>query len=97
MRMVMNMTTTHRDDSIDDGGLLDGDAQGLHVQVQERVEDGHRGRLEEEDQLYTNQMSHSEVLEDPAKDRHEAADTSEPLKIFSLILADLYNSYNVPT
>ena len=42
---------THRDDSIDDGGLLDGDAQGLHVQVQERVEDGHRGRLEEEDQL----------------------------------------------
>ena len=42
---------THRDDSIDDGSLLDGDAQGLHVQVQERVEDGHRGRLEEEDQL----------------------------------------------
>ena len=41
----------YRYDSVDDGGLLDGDAQGLHVQVQERVEDGHRGRLEEEDQL----------------------------------------------
>ena len=42
---------THRDDSIDDGGLLDGDAQGLHVEVEERVEDGHRGRLEQENQL----------------------------------------------
>ena len=61
------------------------------------IQDGHGGRLEEKHQLYTNQMSHSEVLEDPAKDRHEAADTSEPLKIFSLIPADLYNSYNVPT
>ena len=45
------MMTTHRDDSIDDGGLLDGDAQGLHVEVEERVEDGHWGRLEQEDQL----------------------------------------------
>ena len=67
------------------------------MQVEEWIEDSHGGRLEEEDQLYTNQMSHSEVLEDPAKDRHEAADTSEPLKIFSLIPADLYNSYYVPT
>ena len=49
--MVMNMTTTHRDDSIDDGGLLDGDAQGLHVEVEEGVEDGHGGRLEQEDKL----------------------------------------------
>ena len=45
------MTTTHRDDSIDDGGLLDGDAQGLHVEVEEGIEDGHGGRLEQEDKL----------------------------------------------
>ena len=31
--------------------FLDGDAQGLHVEVEERVEDGHRGRLEQEDKL----------------------------------------------
>ena len=46
------------------------------------IQDSHGGGLEEEDQLYTNQMSHSEVLEDPAKDRHEAADTAEPWKMF---------------
>ena len=39
--LIRMMMTTHRDDSIDDGGLLDGDAQGLHVEVEERVEDGH--------------------------------------------------------
>ena len=54
IRMVMNMTTTHRDDSIDDGGLLDGDAQGLHVEVEEGVEDGHGGGLEQEDKLDPN-------------------------------------------
>ena len=48
---VITLDNNYRYDGIDDGGLLDGDAQGLHVQVQERVEDGHRGRLEEEDQL----------------------------------------------
>ena len=48
---VITLDNNYRYDSVDDGGLLDGDAQGLHVQVQERVEDGHRGGLEEEDQL----------------------------------------------
>ena len=46
------------------------------------IQDCHGGGLEEEDQLYTNQMSHSEVLKDPAKDGHEAADTTEPLNMF---------------
>ena len=41
MITLMRMMITHRDDSIDDGGLLDGDAQGLHVEVEEGVEDGH--------------------------------------------------------
>ena len=48
---MMNNMTTHRYDSIDDGGLLDGDAQGLHVEVEEGVEDGHWGGLEQEDKL----------------------------------------------
>ena len=48
---VITLDNNYRYDSVDDGGLLDGDAQGLHVQVQEGVEDGHRGGLEEEDQL----------------------------------------------
>ena len=47
----MMMMTTHWYDSIDDGSLLYGDAQGLHVEVEERVEDGHWGRLEQEDKL----------------------------------------------
>ena len=47
---------THRYDSIDDGGLLDGDAQGLHVEVEEGVEDGHGGGLEQEDKLDPNLM-----------------------------------------
>ena len=48
---------THRYDSIDDGGLLDGDAQGLHVEVEEGVEDGHGGGLEQEDKLDPNLIS----------------------------------------
>ena len=39
--LIMMMMTTHWYDSIDDGSLLYGDAQGLHVEVEERVEDGH--------------------------------------------------------
>ena len=50
----MMMMTTHWYDSIDDGSLLYGDAQGLHVEVEERVEDGHWGRLEQEDKLDPN-------------------------------------------
>ena len=41
-------------DCVDDGDLLHRDAEGLHVQVQVRVEDGHGGRLEEEDELDPN-------------------------------------------
>ena len=44
----------YRYDSVDDGGLLDGDAQGLHVEVEEGVEDGHGGGLEQEDKLDPN-------------------------------------------
>ena len=35
---------------------MDGDAQGLHVEVEEGVEDGHGGGLEQEDKLDPNLM-----------------------------------------
>ena len=53
---VITLDNNYRYDSIDDGGLLDGDAQGLHVEVEEGVEDGHGGGLEEEDKLDPNLM-----------------------------------------
>ena len=38
---------------------MDGDAQGLHVEVEEGVEDGHGGGLEQEDKLDPNLMRSS--------------------------------------
>ena len=66
---VITLDNNYRYDSVDDGGLLDGDAQGLHVEVEEGVEDGHGGGLEEEDELDPDEVAQREVVEHPPHHR----------------------------
>ena len=52
------------------------------------IQDGHGGRLEEKHQLYTNQMSHSEVLEYPGEDGHQAAKAAEACSNINILPRD---------
>ena len=75
------------DDSIDDGHLEHVEAQALHVQVQIRVEDRHGGRLEEEDELDPDQVSHSEVVEDPLENCEQLLGPSRAQVVGVVIIA----------